>query len=111
MGSVENLPRLNSQYHRIDDPSLGRVIGGQGRGRNEIALNAVDPKSVIPNRFQVCAPGDENDFISSLGQSPAQITTDATGAKYRNTQSNLSVSQRLRILVRLQPSVRSHQFQ
>jgi len=117
VGGVDHLPRLDPQYHRIDCPSLCGVIGGQGRGSHEIALDAINPESVLPDRLQVFAPGNKDHFLPGLGQSPAQIAADATGAEYRDTQSILSFSQRLRpvngygCLARFQPSVRPHQSQ
>ena len=90
LGRVYHLPSLNPQDDRIDDPSLGGVVGGHRRGRHEIALDAIDPESMLPDGGQVFTASDKHHFLSCLGQPPAQITADASGAEYRYPQSNFS---------------------
>ena len=45
---------------------------------------------MLPDGGQVFTAGDEHHFLSCLGQPPAQITTDSSGAEYRYPQSKFS---------------------
>ena len=85
MGSVANLPGLYAQNDDIDILCLSRIISCQNRQDCEIAVNAFDVKAGCAQRFEVLPARNEHHVITGQRQTPAEVSSDAAAAEYRNS--------------------------